>query len=53
MERVNRLRKYMKKVNVEAMLISSFPNIYYYSNFSSEDGLLYIYYQLKDNIYLK
>ena len=42
MERVNRLRKYMKKVNVEAMLISSFPNIYYYSNFSSEDGLLYI-----------
>lgn len=42
MERVNRLRKYMRKVNVEAMLISSFPNIYYYSNFSSEDGLLYI-----------
>ena len=49
MERINKLRKYMKKVNVEAMLVSSFHNIYYYSNFSSEDGLLYI---TKDKCYL-
>lgn len=40
--RLNSLRKYMRKENVEAMLVSSFANIYYYSNFSSEDGLLLI-----------
>lgn len=40
--RLNSLRKYMRKENVEAMLISSFANIYYYSNFSSEDGLLLV-----------
>ena len=32
----------MRKENVEAMIVSSFANIYYYSNFSSEDGLLLI-----------
>ena len=42
MSRVNKLRKYMKKENIEAMLVSNFSNIYYYSNFSSEDGLLLI-----------
>ena len=40
--RIANLRKYMKKENIEAMLVSSFSNIYYYSNFSSEDGLLVI-----------
>ena len=40
--RLNSLRKYMRKENVEAMIVSSFANIYYYSNFSSEDGLLLI-----------
>lgn len=40
--RINKLRKYMKKNNIEGMLISNFSNIYYYSNFSSEDGLLLI-----------
>ena len=40
--RIANLRKYMKKENIEAMLVSSFANIYYYSNFSSEDGLLLI-----------
>lgn len=42
MTRINRLRQYMKKNNVDAMLVSNFSNIYYYSNFSSEDGLLLI-----------
>ena len=42
MDRISKLRKYMKKVNVDALLISNFSNIYYYSNFSSEDGLLLI-----------
>ena len=42
MKRVNALRKYMKKNNVEVMLISNFSNIYYYCNFSSEDGLLVV-----------
>lgn len=41
-KRVEKLRKYMKKIDIDAMLISSFANIYYYSNFSSEDGLLLI-----------
>lgn len=40
--RIENLRKYMKEKNVDAMLVSSFSNIYYYSNFSSEDGLLLI-----------
>lgn len=40
--RVVNLRKYMKKEQIDAMLVSSFANIYYYSNFSSEDGLLLI-----------
>lgn len=40
--RINKLRKYMKKNNIEGMLVSNFSNIYYYSNFSSEDGLLFI-----------
>ncbi len=42
MTRINKLRKYLKKVNVEGILISNFSNIYYYSNFSSEDGLLLV-----------
>ena len=40
--RVANLRKYMKKENIDAMIVSSFANIYYYSNFTSEDGLLVI-----------
>jgi Xaa-Pro aminopeptidase len=40
--RIANLRKYMKKENVDAMIVSNFANIYYYSNFSSEDGLLLI-----------
>ncbi len=40
--RVANLRKYMKKESIEAMLVSSFANIHYYSKFSSEDGLLLI-----------
>lgn len=42
MERINRLRKLMKKENIEAMIISNFSNIYYYSRFTSEDGLLLV-----------
>jgi len=41
-ERIARLRKYMKKENIDAMIVSSFANIYYYSNFSSEDAVLFI-----------
>lgn len=41
-ERIKRLRKLMKKEEISAMLISNFSNIYYYSNFSSEDALLLI-----------
>lgn len=40
--RIANLRKYMKKENIDAMLISNFSNIYYYSNFTSEDALLFI-----------
>lgn len=49
MERINRLRKHMKRKEIDAMIISSFSNIYYYSNFSSEDGVLLI---TKDDCYL-
>lgn len=42
MKRIVRLRKFMEKNNVEALLISNFSNIYYYSNFSSEDGLVLV-----------
>lgn len=40
--RIASLRKYMKKENVDAMIISNFANIHYYSNFSSEDAYLFI-----------
>ena len=42
MTRISELRKLMKKNGLDAMLVSSFSNIYYYSSFSSEDGLLLI-----------
>ena len=48
-KRIANLREYMKKKNIDAMLISSFAIIYYYSNFSSEDGLLLI---TNDDCYL-
>ena len=49
MTRINKLRKFMKKENIEAILISNFSNIYYYSKFSSEDALLLI---TKEDCYL-
>ena len=42
MDRINKLRNFMKDNKLDVMLISSFANIYYYSNFSSEDGFLFV-----------
>ena len=41
-DRILKLREYMKKESLDAIIITSFANIYYYSGFTSEDGLLFI-----------
>lgn len=48
-DRVKKLRKFMKKEEIQAMLVSNFSNIFYYSNFTSEDAMLLI---TNNNCYL-
>ena len=42
MKRIEKLRAYLKDNKAEGIIISNFPNIFYFSEFTSEDALLYI-----------
>lgn len=42
MKRIDRLYEMINRLNVEGIIITSYPNIFYYSNFTSEDCILYI-----------
>ena len=42
MSRIEKLYEVLDKCEAEGIIISSYPNIFYYSNFTSEDCILYI-----------
>jgi Xaa-Pro aminopeptidase len=42
MNRLDNLYELINRLNVEGIVISSFPNIFYFSKFTSEDCILYI-----------
>lgn len=42
MKRLEKLRNYLKSINCDSALLTSFPSIFYYSGFTSEDAYLYI-----------
>jgi len=42
MERLNKVREVLNKLNADGIIISSYPNIFYLSEFTSEDCILYI-----------
>ena len=49
MERISRIREVVSSFNAEGIIVTGYPNVFYYSNFTSEDGILYI---SKDKVYL-
>ncbi len=42
MKRIENLIKVLKEKEVDGIIITSYPNIFYFSNFTSEDCLLYV-----------
>lgn len=42
MKRIEKLFNLVRKLNVEGIIVTSYPNIFYYSNFTSEDCMLYV-----------
>jgi Xaa-Pro aminopeptidase len=49
MARIDKLFELIDSLKVDGIIITSYSNIFYYSNFTSEDSILYIN---KDNAYL-
>lgn len=42
MNRLDKLFNLVKKLNVDGIVITTYPNIFYYSKFTSEDAILYV-----------
>lgn len=42
MDRLNKLFELVNRLNVEGIIVTSYPNIFYFSKFTSEDCILYV-----------
>ena len=42
MKRIDRIYKLIEELNVDGIIITSYPNIFYFSKFTSDDCLLYV-----------
>ena len=40
-KRINKIFSLVKEMKVDGIIVSSYPNIFYYSNFTSDDAILY------------
>ena len=48
-KRIEKLQQLIAKLNAQGIIVSRYPNIFYYSNFTSEDCILFV---TKNNAYL-